>query len=112
MPLRIRVWLPRHEELSMQSETQSFWNLIAVGLPAVAVVIGLLSLGGSGTGDWAGRLGEGVLLVIGVGAACGLGAIAAAVALARGEARVWLSIVALVGNLAVALPVAGLLLRR
>jgi hypothetical protein len=41
-----------------------------------------------------------------------LGAVAAGVALARGEERMWLSLLGLVGNLAVALPVAGLLLRR
>lgn len=76
-------------------------------------MIGLLAVPGSGgTGDYAGRLGAGVLFVFGLGAACGLGALAAIVALARGEARLWLSVLALVGNLAVALPVAGLLLRR
>ncbi len=83
-----------------------------MGLPAAVLVIGLLSLGGGGTGDWAGRLGEGVLFVMAMGAACGLGAVAAGVALARGEERMWLSVLGLVGNLAVALPVAGLLLRR
>lgn len=89
----------------------SFWNLIAVALPVVAAVVGVANLGGSGTGDWAGRLGSGVLLVVGMGAACGLGAVAAVVAIVRGEERMWLSVLALVLNLAVALPVAGLLLR-
>jgi len=90
----------------------SCWNLIAVGLPVVAALLGVVNLGGSGTGDWAGRLGGAVVLVVGVGGACGLGAVAAIVALVRGEERMWLSVLALVLNLCVALPVAGLLLRE
>ena len=90
----------------------SLWNLIAVGLPAVALVAGLLTVPGGGVGDYTGRLGAGVVFVLGLGAACGLGAVAAVIAMVRGEERLWLSVLALVGNLAVALPVAGLLLRR
>lgn len=94
------------------SSQPSFWNWIAIGLPLLALVTGLLLLSGGGTGDFAGRLGAGVLFMIGLGAACGLGAAAAAVALFRGEPRPWLSVIALLVNLAVSLPVASLLLRR
>ncbi len=44
-------------------------------------------------------------------AVSGLGALAGSYRHAR-EGRVWLSVLALIGNLAVALPLAGLLLRR
>ena len=87
------------------------WNLVAVGLPLFALVVGLLLLAASpsGRGDYAGALGGAVLLVLGVGAACGVGAVAAVVALARGERLRWLTALGLIGNGLVLLPVLGLL---
>jgi len=97
----------------MMPAQQPFWNILSVALPLVAFVVGcLLVAGGGGAGDYAGRLGAGILFALGMGAVCGLGAAAAVVALFRGEARVWLSVLGLAGNLAVALPVVGVLLRR
>ena len=98
----------------MTQSPPSFWNILSVAVPVVGLLIGVLfvSGGGTGAGDYAGRLGAGILFALGMGAVCGLCAIAALVAIARGESRFWLSVVSLVGNLAVALPVAGVLLRR
>lgn len=86
--------------------------MIALALPGVGLLAGLLFLPGGGMGDYPGRLGAGVLFVIGLGAACALGAVAASIALFRGESRMWLSILSLLANLAIALPVVAVLLRR
>ena len=87
-----------------------FWNLIAVGLPLLAIVIGLVMLAGArgGTGDFGGRLGSGVLFIFSVGAACAVGEICSWVALVRGERMVWLSVLAAVLNGLVVLPLLGL----
>jgi hypothetical protein len=92
---------------------QSFWNIVSLAIPVAAAAIGLLLVSQKGgTGDFAGRLGAGVLFVIGMAIACGLGAAAAIAALVRNEPWAWLSILSLLVNLAVALPVVALLLRR
>jgi hypothetical protein len=93
---------------------KSFWNVIAVALPLAVALLGWIWTSGIsyGIGDYGGRMGVALLFILGIGAVCALGTGAAFVALARGESRAWLSIVGLVGNLAVVLPIAGLLLRR
>jgi hypothetical protein len=96
----------------MTQEQQSFWNILSVAVPVTGLLIGWMLIGDGGTGDYAGRLGAGILFALGMGAVCALGAVAAFAALARGESRVWLSMLGLVGNLAVVLPIAGVLLRR
>jgi hypothetical protein len=89
------------------------WNIVSVALPAVAVLVGFLLLAAnpSARGDFAGSLGAAVLFALGVGAACVLGEIAALVALARGERLVWLTILGILGNGAVILPILVLFLR-
>jgi hypothetical protein len=97
----------------MTNSPQSFWNVVSLGVPLAAAGIGVLLLSQQGgTGDFAGRLGAGVLFVIAMAIACSCGAAAAIFALARNEPRAWLSIFSLVLNLGVALPVVALLLRR
>ncbi len=89
-----------------------FWNLIAAGLPVTGAIIGILfasSRGGSG--DYAGRLGGAVIAIFIVAAAATIGIGAAVASLMRSERMAWLAMLALIGNLAIALPVAGLLLR-
>jgi hypothetical protein len=89
-----------------------FWNLIAVGLPLATFLIGLVMLSGRSGMDYTGRLGGGILVVLGVAAASGLGVVAGAVALYRHERLAWLSILAIVLNCLVVLPVVGVLLRK
>jgi hypothetical protein len=102
--MRMNMW-----EAQVQ---QSFWNILSVAVPVAGLLIGWMVISGGNSGDYAGRLGAGILFALAMGAICGLCAIAALVAIVRGESRVWLSILGLVGNLAVVLPVAGALLRR
>ena len=88
------------------------WNIVSIALPVGAFAIGLLLLSGnSGTGDFAGAMGSGVLLLILVGGSCVLGIVAAIAALVRGERFRWLSLLGLLGNGAIVLPLAGLFLR-
>ncbi len=89
------------------------WNIISVVLPLGAAALGVLLLAANprGGGDFAGAMGSAVLFVFGVGVACGLGAVAAIIALVRGERRAWLSVIGLVGNAAVVLPILALLAR-
>ena len=89
------------------------WNIASVAVPAIAIVIGVLVLAGSrgGVGDYAGALGGGVLFIFGIAGACVIGEIAAWVALARGERMAWLTILGIIGNGAVILPVLLLLLK-
>jgi len=89
-----------------------FWNILSLALPlTVAIggaIVALTSRGGAG--DYAGRLGSGILLVLAVGAACLLGEAAAIVSLFRGERYAWLGVLGLVLNLAVILPIAAVLM--
>ena len=89
------------------------WNIASVAMPAAAFVIGLLVLAGSrgGAGDFAGALGGGVLFVFAVAGACVIGEIAAWVALVRGERMAWLTMLGIIGNGVVIVPVLLLLLK-
>lgn len=89
------------------------WNVVSLALPAVALLLGLLMLAAnpSGRGDFAGSLGAAVLFALGIGGACALGEIAALFALVRGERLLWLTILGIVGNGAVILPILALLLK-
>ena len=91
--------------------TAPLWNVVSVALPLGALALGLLLLAANprGGGDYAGALGSAVLFVLAVGGACLLGAMAAVVALARGERKTWLSVLGLVGNGVVVLPILALL---
>jgi hypothetical protein len=89
------------------------WNIVSVALPALAITVGLLVLiaNPSGRGDFGGAMGSGILFILGVCAACVLGATAAMIALVREERMPWLTVIGLVGNSAVLVPVLGLFLR-
>jgi len=95
----------------MTTAQPSFWNILSVAVPLAGTLIGWLLVSGVNTQGYE-RMAAGILFVLAMGVVCGCGAVAAIVALAKGESRPWLSILGLVGNLAVALPVAGVLLRR
>jgi hypothetical protein len=86
----------------------------STAIPVIAIVLGVLVLAGnrSGGGDFAGALGGGVLFIFGIAAACVIGEIAAWVALFRGERHAWLSILGIIGNGVVILPVLLLLLKN
>jgi len=80
-----------------------FWNLLAVGLPIAGALIGILIASSrGGAGDFAGRLG---------GAVIGLLVVAVVTSLMRNERMAWLSMLALLGNAVIALPIAALLIR-
>ena len=87
------------------------WNVVSVVIPMIAILIGLVALGGSRGGDFAGAIGGGVLFIFGLAAACVIGEIAAWVALLRGERMAWLSILGILGNGVVILPVLLILLK-
>jgi hypothetical protein len=91
----------------------AFWNIVSLGLPVAACLIGLLILSSSnrGTGDYAGSLGGGVLFLFGMGAVCAAGEVAAIAALARSERMFGLSILGTLLNGAVILPLLYLLSR-
>ncbi|MBC7895270.1 MAG: hypothetical protein H7066_07640 [Cytophagaceae bacterium] len=89
-----------------------FWNLIAIALPMATFLIGIVMLSGRAGGDYAGRLGGGVLFALGMAAASGLGVVAGVLALYRHERLPWLSVLGILVNCLVCLPVAGVLLRR
>ena len=95
---------------SIATARAPFWNLIAIGLPLTAFLIGLLLLSGRGN-DYASRLGGGVLLAIGVCAASSIGVIAGVVSLYRHERLAWLSVLAIVINLALCLPLIAVLMK-
>jgi hypothetical protein len=90
-----------------------FWNIVAVVIPIVAILIGSAVAAGSknGGGDFAGALGGGVLFLGIVAIGCLIGEVAAITALIRQERLLWLSILAIVGNAVVLLPLLGLFLR-
>ena len=50
-----------------------------------------------------------MLFILGIGAACVVGEIAGWIALARGERQVWLTILSILGNGAVIVPILALL---
>ena len=89
------------------------WNIVSVALPVVAVVLGVLLIvaNPSGRGDYFGGLGAAVLFIVGVTVACAIGEVAAWVALVRGERLAWLTILGIVGNGAVIVPVLALFLK-
>ena len=89
------------------------WNIASVVIPIAAILLGLLVLAGSkgGGGDFAGAMGGGVLFIFGVAGACVLGEVAAWVALIRGERHAWLTILGIIGNGIVIVPVLLLLMR-
>lgn len=89
------------------------WNIVSVALPVLAIAIGFIALTASpsGRGDFGGAMGAGILFILGVCAARSLGAVAAVIALIRGERMPWLTVIGLVGNGAVLVPVLGLMLR-
>ena len=89
------------------------WNIASVAIPTAAFLLGLLLLAGSrsGGGDFAGALGGGVLFIFGIASACVIGEVAAWVALARGERMAWLTILGIIGNGVVVVPVLLLLLK-
>jgi hypothetical protein len=91
----------------------AFWNLVSLAVPVAACLIGILVVSGSrsGTGDFAGALGGGVLFLFGMGAICLLGEAAAITALVRGERLAGLSFLGVVLNGAVILPLLWLLSR-
>jgi hypothetical protein len=86
------------------------WNIVSIALLVLTIAVGLWVLvsGSSGRGDYYGAMGAAILLLIGGAAACGLGLIAAIIALIRGERMLWLTFIGLVGNAAVVVPVLGL----
>jgi len=89
------------------------WNIASVVIPVAAILVGMLALAGSrgGAGDFAGAMGGGVLFVLAVAGACTIGEIAAWVALVRGERQVWLTILGIIGNGVVIVPVLLLLMK-
>jgi len=89
------------------------WNIASVAIPVAAILIGLLLLAAnpSGRGGFAGSLGGGVLFIFGIAGACVIGEVAAWVALARGERMAWLTVLGIIGNGAVILPVLLLFLK-
>ncbi len=63
------------------------WNVISVALPLIVLVVGIAQILSApfGGGDYAGRLGSAVLLIIALGIGCIVGLVAAVIALIRGE---------------------------
>ncbi len=90
-----------------------FWSSLSLALPFTATLLGIAILLGarSGTGDYAARLGSGVLFLAGIGIACAFGEIAAIVSLLRGERLPWLAAIGVIANLLVILPILALFLR-
>ena len=89
-----------------------FWNLISLCVPVASLAIGALVLSANHrAGDFAGSLGAGVLFALALAAACTLGGGAAVAALARGERLMLLSILGVVVNGALTLPVLFILLK-
>jgi hypothetical protein len=89
-----------------------FWNILALAGPLTVAALGaiLTVTSRSGTGDFAGRLGNGVLFVLAVGATCLVGEVAAVVSLVRGERHAWLAILGLILNLIIISPIAAILM--
>jgi hypothetical protein len=88
-----------------------FWSWVSLALPLGVALLGAVIVGTSrsGAGDFAGRLGSGVLLVLAIGLACLLGEAAALVSLFRGERHAWLGALGLIFNLVIILPIAAVL---
>ena len=90
-----------------------FWSILSLALPLTATLLGVAILLStrSGTGDYAARLGTGVLLLAGIGIACALGEIAAIVSILRGERLPWLAAIGVIANLLVIFPLLSLFIR-
>ena len=88
------------------------WAILSLVLPTTTALLGIAILLGSssGTGDYAARLGSGVLLLAGIGLACAFGEIAAIVSLLQGERPPWLAAIGVIANLLVILPIFRLLM--
>jgi hypothetical protein len=89
-----------------------FWNVLSLALPLAVAIGGAIVTVTSrdGAGDFAGRLGSGVLLVLAVGATCVVGEVAAVASLVRGERHAWLAILGLILNLVIILPIGAVLM--
>ena len=89
-----------------------FWNLVSVALPIAAGVLGIAILSSNRRGgDYASALGGGILFLLGMAVVSVIGEAAAIAAMYRGERMLWLSVLGIVGNAAVFLPVLFTLLR-
>ena len=88
------------------------WAILSLVLPTTTALLGIAILLGSssGAGDYAARLGSGVLLLAGIGLACALGEIAAIVSLFEGERLPWLAAIGAIAHLLVILPIFRLLM--
>ena len=86
-------------------------NVVSIAAPLVALGIGLIQAAGASSGGNLGvALGNALGVVLLVVAGCAIGLVAAVMALVRGERMAWLSVLGLLGNGAVVIPVVFFLL--
>ena len=87
------------------------WNILSIAVPLVALGIGLVQAAGASSGGNLGvALGNALSVVLLVVAGCAIGLVAAVIALVRSERMAWLSVIGLLGNGLVVVPVLFFLL--
>ena len=87
------------------------WNIVSVAAPLAALAVGLIqAAGASSGGNFGVALGNALGVVLLVVAGCAIGLVAAVIALVRSERMTWLSVLSLLGNGAVVVPVLFFLL--
>ena len=94
------------------AEKPARWNIISVAVPLAALAVGLVQASGASSGGNFGvALGNALAVVVWVVLGCAIGLVAALIALVRSERMAWLSVIGLLGNGAVILPIVFFLLK-
>ena len=87
------------------------WNIISVAVPLMALAVGVIQgSGGSSGGNLGVALGNALAVVLWLVVGCVIGLVAALIAVARNERMAWLSVLSLLANGAVVLPILFFLL--
>ena len=87
------------------------WNIVSIAAPLLALAVGVIQAAGASSGGNLGvALGNALGVVLLVIAGCAIGLVAAVIALVRSERKAWLSVIGLLGNGAVVVPVLFFLL--
>ena len=88
------------------------WNIISVALPLSGLAVGLIQgAGASSGGNFGVALGNALAVVVWLVLGCVIGFFAALIAVVRNERMAWLSVLGLLGNGAVVLPIVFFLLK-
>jgi hypothetical protein len=88
------------------------WNIVSVAVPLAAAAVGVVQASGVSSGGNVGvAMGAAFAFIAFVVVGCAIGLVAALIAVVRSERMAWLSVLGLLGNGAVILPIVFFLLK-